>query len=344
MLACDATPLPTWAPICRRSHRHSDRCVGPGSLQHLRLPGHLRNFIGVLTNTSPVEAYRGAGRPEANYLVERLVDAAARKSRSTASKSAAVTWCRPRRCRMRRRSARPMTAATSSWCWSGVARRWTTPGSPPAEPPPPRAANGAVLGLAYYLEATGGDAHRARRNSFRRRGFVDVYVGTQSTGQGHETAYVQLIADRLGIDGEKIRMCRATPIRPGRRRHRRRAQPLLRGAGDRENRRRRHRERQAGGGRRARGGGRRHRVRGRRFAIAGTDRRIDIISLAASSATKRPPDDGRLARHRRGRRDRRPHLPNGCHIAEVEIDPDTGVDRGRALRRLSTTSARRSTR
>ena len=77
--------------------------------------------------------------------------------------------------------------------------------------PARRAASAAAgkkrgIGLAYYLEATGGaDSERAEIR-FADDGFVDVYVGTQSTGQGHETAYVQLTADRLGIDGEKIRI------------------------------------------------------------------------------------------------------------------------------------------
>ena len=62
------------------------------------------------------------------------------------------------------------------------------------------------LGLAYYLEATGGDPTERAEIRFAEDGFVDVYVGTQSTGQGHETAYVQLTADQLGIDGDKIRI------------------------------------------------------------------------------------------------------------------------------------------
>src|ERR1700730_1239070 len=62
------------------------------------------------------------------------------------------------------------------------------------------------LGLAYYLEATGGDPTERAEIRFADDGFVDVYVGTQSTGQGHETAYVQLTADQLGIDGDMIRI------------------------------------------------------------------------------------------------------------------------------------------
>ena len=87
--------------------------------------------------------------------------------------------------------------------------------------------------MAYYLEATGGAPTERAEIRFADDGFVDVYVGTQSTGQGHETAYVQLTVDRLGVPGEKVRV---QPGRhrhhPDRRRHRRRAQPVFRGPGD----------------------------------------------------------------------------------------------------------------
>ncbi len=62
------------------------------------------------------------------------------------------------------------------------------------------------IGMAYYLEATGGDATERAEMRFADDGFVDVFVGTQSTGQGHETAYVQLTVDRLGVPGEKVRI------------------------------------------------------------------------------------------------------------------------------------------
>ncbi len=62
------------------------------------------------------------------------------------------------------------------------------------------------IGLAYYLEVTMGDPTERAEIRFADDGFVDVYVGTQSTGQGHETGYIQLTSQRLGIDGEKIRV------------------------------------------------------------------------------------------------------------------------------------------
>ena len=61
------------------------------------------------------------------------------------------------------------------------------------------------IGMAYYLEATGGAPSERAEIRFAEDGFVDVFVGTQSTGQGHETAYVQLTVDQLGVDGDKVR-------------------------------------------------------------------------------------------------------------------------------------------
>ena len=164
------------------------------------------NIIGVFTNTVPVDAYRGAGRPEANYLVERLVDAAARELK--------IDRIELRRRNMVPPSAMPhatpvgktydsgdfqivLDAALTKMDYAGFASRRAA-----------AAARGKRrgLGLAYYLEATGGDPTERAEIRFAEDGFVDVYVGTQSTGQGHETAYVQLTANRLGIDGEKIRV------------------------------------------------------------------------------------------------------------------------------------------
>ena len=164
------------------------------------------NILGVFTHTMPVDAYRGAGRPEANYLVERLVDAAARELN--------IDRIELRRRNMVPPSAMPHATPVGKTYDSGdfqvvhgcrVAenglfrlrfprgrgcRAWQAPWSGPG-----------LLSGSNRRDPT----ERAEIR-FAEDGFVDVYVGTQSTGQGHETAYVQLTADWLGIDGEKIRM------------------------------------------------------------------------------------------------------------------------------------------
>ena len=165
------------------------------------------NVIGVFTNTVPVDAYRGAGRPESNYLVERLVDAAAREL--------GIDRIELRRRNIVGPSQMPHTTPVGKTYDSGdfhlragrrcredeLRRVRCTSGRGRASRQAARLRAGVT-----YLEATGGDPTERAEIRFADDGFVDVYVGTQSTGQGHETAYVQLTAAQLGIDGEKIRI------------------------------------------------------------------------------------------------------------------------------------------
>ena len=164
------------------------------------------NVLGVFTHTVPVDAYRGAGRPEANYMVERLVDATARELN--------IDRIELRRRNMVPPSAMPHATPVGKTYDSGDFRAVLDAGLEKigwagfAAAPGRGGARGKRrgLGLSYYLEATGGDPTERAEIRFADDGFVDVYVGTQSTGQGHETAYVQLTSTRLGIDGEKIRI------------------------------------------------------------------------------------------------------------------------------------------
>ncbi|MDX5931915.1 xanthine dehydrogenase family protein molybdopterin-binding subunit [Acidiphilium acidophilum] len=282
---------------------------------------------GVFTNTVPVDAYRGAGRPESNYLVERLIDAAARE--------VGVDRAQLRRLNFVPASAMPYRSAMNQpydsgdfhqvleraldiMDWEGFAAR--------------RAVSAAAgkrrgIGMAYYLEATGGAPEERAEIRFTRDGFVDVFVGTQSTGQGHETAYVQLVNDRLGIDPGKIR------IRQGD------TDAIPQGGG-------------TGGARslysegqaivltassvieKGRAAAAEHleaaiadiEFEAGRFRIVGTDREIDLVSLAAvlhesagEGAAGNPLDTAEIAKIDKHT------FPNGCHIAEVEVDPETGV-------------------
>ena len=285
------------------------------------------NVLGVFTNTVPVDAYRGAGRPESNYLVERLVDAAAREL--------GIDKVELRRRNMVLPEAMPhstpvgksydsgdfrvvLDAAVAHMDYSGFAAR--------------RAAASARgkrrgLGLAYYLEATGGDPTERAEIRFADDGFVDVYVGTQSTGQGHETAYVQLTAANLGIDGDKIR------IRQGD------TDTIPVGGG-------------TGGARSLYSEGQAILLTSEsvirkgtqaaaeeleaavaditfadgRFSIVGTDRGVDIMALAAAQQRKAAAGQAATLLDAAEIAPINAHtFPNGCHMAEVEVDPETGV-------------------
>jgi aerobic carbon-monoxide dehydrogenase large subunit len=285
------------------------------------------NILGVFTNTVPVDAYRGAGRPEANYLVERLVDAAARELK--------IDRIELRRRNMVPPSAMPhatpvgktydsgdfqavLDAAVKKMDCAGFASRRTAAATQGKR---------RGLGLAYYLEATGGDPTERAEIRFSDDGFVDVYVGTQSTGQGHETAYVQLTANRLGIDGDKIRVRQGdTDTIPvgggtgGARSLYSEGQAIVKTA-----------DAVIEKGKQAAAEMLEAAVADITFAdgtfsIVGTDRAIDIISLAAAqrvkfaggqqSITLDTAEIAAIDNHT---------FPNGCHMAEVEIDPETGV-------------------
>ncbi len=281
------------------------------------------NVIGVFTNTTSVDAYRGAGRPESNYLVERLID--------TAAYELGIDRIELRRRNMVPPSSMPYRTAMDQVYDSGDFQRvldaalarmdWA--GFETRRAASERKGRKRGIGMAYYLEATGGaDSERAEIR-FAEDGYVDVYVGTQSTGQGHETAYVQLTADRLGIDGDKIRVKQGdTDTIPvgggtgGARSLYSEGQAILVTAAS-VIEKGKHAASEALEAAVADIG-----FEAGRFSIAGTDRGMDILELAA---------------HQRRRGEGATQLdaaeiaaigvhtfPNGCHMAEVEVDPDTG--------------------
>jgi carbon-monoxide dehydrogenase large subunit len=183
------------------------------------------------------------------------------------------------------------------------------------------------IGLSYYLEATGGDPTERAEIRFADDGFVDVYVGTQSTGQGHETAYVQLTAAQLGVDGEKIRIRQGdTDTIPlgwgtgGARSLYSEGQAILLTAGT-----------VIARGKQAAAEVLEAAVADigfvdGRFEIVGTDRGIDILALAATQRQKAASGQAAVTLDAADIAPIDNHtFPNGCHMAEVEIDPDTGV-------------------
>jgi len=274
-----------------------------------------------------VDAYRGAGRPESNYLVERLVDAAAHEL--------GVDRVALRRDNMVTPDAMPHQTPVGKNYDSGDfriildanTRRMDYAGFAARKAAAKARGKRRGLGLAYYLEATGGDAKERAEIRFADDGFVDVYVGTQSTGQGHETAYVQLTAAELGIDGDKIRIRQGdTDTIP------------------------------TGGGT---GGARSLYSEGQailktsasvidkgklaasetleaavaditfsdgRFTVIGTDRGIDILSLATTQRQKKAAGQSATLLDAAEVAAIDAHtFPNGCHMAEIEVDPETGT-------------------
>jgi aerobic carbon-monoxide dehydrogenase large subunit len=154
----------------------------------------------------PVDAYRGAGRPEAAYVVERLVDAAARKLGMTPDAIRRKNFISPK--------AMPYTTATGkvydSGDFSAHLKRAMEIANWKEFPKRAKAAKkqGFVrgIGLASYVEVCGTMGEERADVRLDPNGDVTVLIGTQSSGQGHATAYAQIIADQFGIPPERVHM------------------------------------------------------------------------------------------------------------------------------------------
>jgi carbon-monoxide dehydrogenase large subunit len=303
--------------------------AGTGMLNGLySIPSIWANVKGIHTNTVPTDAYRGAGRPEAIYCIERLVDKCGREMGLSQDE-------------IRRRNfiktdqlpyttalgdvfdsgefANIMDAGMERADWSGAANRQADSSK-----------RGKLhgIGMATYVEKCGGgNAEVADIKFDTTNDHITIYIGTVTNGQGHDTAYKQIMSDRLGIDTDNITLVQGDSDRvpPG----------------------------MTGGSRSVTVGG----VavskaseaiieKGRKitahifetaeadidyedciFRVAGTDRTISLFDVARAShkpenlpesiepgldeAYSHTPDA--------------PTFPNGCHICEIEIDPETGI-------------------
>ena len=282
---------------------------------------------GVLTNTTATASYRGAGRPESMFLIERLVDMAAQETGID-------------RVSLRRRNMIPevalpytnafdvtydsgmfsvsMERAMALVDWDGFAARQ-------------RAAKkeGRLvgIGLANYIETATGYPHERAEMEILPGGRVDLVIGTQSSGQGHETTYAQVVSEWLGVpfDSVVLRTGNTDFVSAGSGSHSSRSMRL---AG--------HLYRQTSNEIIAKGkeiaafaleasvsdisftNG--------RFQIEGTDRALHLFDAAAAAISGDLPNDlsGPL-RSEIEIMDSLPAYPNGCHAVEVEIDRDTGV-------------------
>ena len=161
---------------------------------------------GYFTNTAQVDAYRGAGRPEAIYVLERVMDRAAREL--------GVDPLALRRKNFIKPAQFPYKTATNETYDVGdfekVLRR-TEEEADLAGFEARKAKDAAAgllrgLGICYYIESILGDPSETTRVEFEDDGTVSIYVGTQSNGQGHETVYAQFLSDQTGIPAHLIRV------------------------------------------------------------------------------------------------------------------------------------------
>jgi carbon-monoxide dehydrogenase large subunit len=160
----------------------------------------------VLSNTPPTNPYRSAGRPEAMFVMERLCDLAAREfgydridlRRRNLVPAAAQPYANP--LGMTYDSGdyeKVMDRALTLADWKGFGKRRRE-----------SKRNGKLrgIGLANYIEATSGAPREYSKVDVQPEGRVDVAVGTLSSGQGHETSFAQCVAEWLGVGVEQIRL------------------------------------------------------------------------------------------------------------------------------------------
>ncbi|RKK03183.1 xanthine dehydrogenase family protein molybdopterin-binding subunit [Pseudoroseomonas wenyumeiae] len=287
----------------------------------------------LVTNTPPVTAYRGAGRPEGNYFMERLIEAAAQEMGISAIEMRRRNHIKP--------DQFPYAAASGSKYDGGefnavldkalAAADWDGFEARKAE----SKARGRLRGrgIGNFLEATAPPSKEMGGLRFGEDGSVTIITGTLDYGQGHWTPFAQVLHQTLGIPFDRIKLVQGD------------SDKLIAGGG-------------TGGSKSLMASGAAiveasakvvdkariaaahmleaaeadiefdpHAEGGGRFSIAGTDRGLDIMTIAARlrEAKDLPPEvpDTLDVDHVF---DQAPSaFPNGCHVVELEVDPETGV-------------------
>ncbi|MEM6634361.1 MAG: xanthine dehydrogenase family protein molybdopterin-binding subunit [Pseudomonadota bacterium] len=161
---------------------------------------------GVYTNTTQVDAYRGAGRPEAIYALERTIDYAARMLGVDPWELRRKNFIKPDQFPYKSSTGELYDVGDFSMVMDQAADHADRAGF--AARKAASAAEGKLrgLGLCYYIESILGDPSETAAVEFHDDGQVSIYVGTQSNGQGHETVFAAFLADQTGIPLEAIRV------------------------------------------------------------------------------------------------------------------------------------------
>ena len=162
--------------------------------------------VAVFTNTMPTQAYRSSGRPEVTYAIERLVDAAAEQLGIDRIKLRRKNLVRPRD--MPYRNSVGMLYDSGRYeenmDWAMQIADWK--GFPARRRAAAKRGRLLGLGLANYVESSIGAPREQARIKVQPEGRVDVIIGTQPAGQGHETSFAQVISDLLQVPAESVRI------------------------------------------------------------------------------------------------------------------------------------------
>lgn len=276
------------------------------------------HFSAVLTNTAPTSAYRGAGRPEAIFTMERLMDEAARQTGIDRIELRRRNFIQPAQMPYKNPMGQVydtgkfesvMDQALVLADWKGFDARAAT-----------SAANGKMrgLGIATFLEWTGGNAlEETVTVAVQADGMIEVFTAVNAMGQGIATTLTQLVVDAFGVPADQVRVVMGDTDRGN----------GFGSAGSRS---------LFTGGSAVRAGADKAIALGKQlaakefeaaaedvvyaggdFTVAGTDLRIGLFDLAGRQSDQRIFVDSTTTVAG-------PTWPNGCHISEVEIDPQTG--------------------
>lgn len=169
------------------------------------IPAVFFQVRGHYTNTTPVDAYRGAGRPEAIYMIERLMDHAARTLGVDPLELRRRNFIPPEKFPYRNFGRETFDVGEFARVLGRAETESDMPGFRARKAKARADGKLRGVGICYYIEAILGDKSETTKIEFADDGGVDVYVGTQSNGQGHETAYSQVLHERAGIPFENIR-------------------------------------------------------------------------------------------------------------------------------------------
>ena len=292
------------------------------------IPAAYVNIDAVLSNTNPTAPYRGAGRPEAIYLIERIIEVAARElgvdpvelRRRNIISAAQIPYKAPLGpfydCGEFEKN---MDLALAASDYAGFAAR--------------REASLAAgklrgIGLANAIEQAAGPTPEYAEIRFNPSGSAIILLGTKTHGQGHETSFKQILHERLGIDPHEVQFIDGDTDR------------VAFGMGSNGS-----RSMVTGGtaltlaadkviekGKRIAA----HLLEAAatdiefadaRFSVAGTDRGVTLrqVAVAAFQPARLPPGIEPGLYENATFAPKRDTFPNGCHVAEVEVDPETGA-------------------
>ena len=275
---------------------------------------------GVYTHTVPVDAYRGAGRPEAAYVLERLVDQCARALRVGPEEIRAKNFVKPSQMPYKTLTDRTydvgdfegaLRACLAKADYAGFDRRLDESKS-----------HGLIrgVGLSSYIECTAFGQGETGSLILEKSGDFTVLIGTQSTGQGHETAYAQVVSETLDVPLSRIKVVQGDTDRvaSGEGTGGSRSIPIGAVMVDRASRKLAASLKDLAADKLEASTQDLEIVDGR-IRIAGTDRSISYEELAAlpqATTEKRTAIESFTPPHAT--------YPNGTHLCEVEIDPETG--------------------